>query len=73
MSDQAKGDADMAEVQFNPLRAGKSFLQKLDELVPKANDVLKELCSLRESLGNGAWDWPTLTSRGPASEDLGYD
>ena len=70
MPDQTNGDADMAEVQ---LRAGKSFLQKLDELVPKANDVLKELCSLRESLGNGAWDWPTLTSRGPASEDLGYD
>ena len=70
MPDQTKGDADMAEVQ---LRVGKSFLQKLDELVPKANDVLKELCSLRESLGNGAWDWPTLTSRGPASEDLGYD
>ena len=61
MPDQTKGDADMAEVQ---LRVGKSFLQKLDELVPKANDVLKELCSLRESLGNGAWDWPTLTSRG---------
>lgn len=72
MAEETQGDEKVQMTSFNPLRVGKSFLQKLDELVPMANDVLEEIRALRESLGNGAWDWPKLSKR-PASEEPGYD
>jgi len=51
-------EKETGELDYNPLRSGKSFIQRMEELIPKAQDVLKELKHLRKTLENG-WtdDW----------------
>lgn len=46
------------ELDFHPLRTGKSFVQRMEQLIPKAESVLQELRKLRKQLENG-WtdDW----------------
>lgn len=43
-----------------PIKLGITNSDKLGELVPKAEALLTELCNLKTSLKNGAWDWPKL-------------
>jgi len=48
---------------LKPLQVGMAVLRTLDELVPRMHAVLEELQDLRDSLGNGAWDWDKLVER----------